>query len=225
MIKIFQVSPRYFSNTIEQGLARRLHFPCRRKPVERCRILKPELHIPLRRICFCRVRKASLIFLCRIEEREWRYKCYNWGGKHQPAVIAQAAATVACLAPKGFFLGGGTGEALNEYAAVGHWPDYKIRQAQLAEAISLIRALWTGEKVTHRGVYYQTRQAQLYTLPREPIRLYVSTMVPNSARFAGKRGDGLITVGGEEPDTYRKSSRTLKPAQQRQAKIDHGCRV
>jgi alkanesulfonate monooxygenase SsuD/methylene tetrahydromethanopterin reductase-like flavin-dependent oxidoreductase (luciferase family) len=28
-------------------------------------------------------------------------------------------------------------------------------------------------------------------------------MVPNSARFAGKNGDGLITVGGEEPETYR----------------------
>jgi len=124
--------------------------------------------------------------------------------RYHPAVIAQAAATVAGLAPKRFFLGVGTGEALNEYSAVGQWSDYKIRQSQLAEAIELIRALWAGEKVTHRGVYYQTRQAKLYTLPREPIPLYISTMVPNSARFAGERGDGLITVGGEEPETYRK---------------------
>ena len=28
-------------------------------------------------------------------------------------------------------------------------------------------------------------------------------MVPNSARFAGQYGDGLVTVGGEEPETYR----------------------
>jgi coenzyme F420-dependent glucose-6-phosphate dehydrogenase len=124
--------------------------------------------------------------------------------RYQPAIIAQAAATVACLAPRRFFLGVGTGEALNEYAAAGQWPDYKVRQAQLSEAIELIRALWTGQKVTHRGVYYQTRQAKLYTLPREPIPLYISTMVPNSARFAGQQGDGLITVGGEEPDIYRK---------------------
>jgi coenzyme F420-dependent glucose-6-phosphate dehydrogenase len=73
----------------------------------------------------------------------------------------------------------------------------------MAEAIELIRALWTGEKITHRGAYYQTRQAKLYTPPREPIPLYVSSMVPNSARFAGKHGDGLVTVGGEEPGTYR----------------------
>jgi coenzyme F420-dependent glucose-6-phosphate dehydrogenase len=122
--------------------------------------------------------------------------------RYHPAVIAQAAATVACLAPKRFFLGVGTGEALNEYSAVGQWSDYKIRQSQLAEAIELIRALWAGEKVTHRGAYYQTRQAKLYTLPRDPIPLYISTMVPNSARFAGAYGDGLITVGGEEPETY-----------------------
>jgi coenzyme F420-dependent glucose-6-phosphate dehydrogenase len=124
--------------------------------------------------------------------------------RYQPAIIAQAAATLAWLAPRRFFLGVGTGEALNEYSAVAAWPGYKVRQAQLAEAIELIRALWAGEKVTHKGIYYQTRQAKLYTLPPEPIPLYISTMVPNSARFAGQHGDGLITVGGEDPDVYRR---------------------
>jgi coenzyme F420-dependent glucose-6-phosphate dehydrogenase len=123
--------------------------------------------------------------------------------RYHPSVVAQAAATVACFAPGRFFLGVGTGEALNEYSATGQWPAYKARQNQLAEAIDLIRALWSGEKITHRGPYYQTRQAKLYSRPNDSIPLYVSTMVPNSARFAGKCGDGLITVGGEEPDTYR----------------------
>jgi coenzyme F420-dependent glucose-6-phosphate dehydrogenase len=124
--------------------------------------------------------------------------------RYHPAVIAQAAATVACLAPGRFYLGVGTGEALNEYSATAQWPDYKTRQNQLAEAIELIRALWSGEKVTHKGLYYQTRQAKLYTRPREPVPIYISSLVPNSARFAGKYGDGLITVGGEDPETYRK---------------------
>jgi coenzyme F420-dependent glucose-6-phosphate dehydrogenase len=123
--------------------------------------------------------------------------------RYHPAVVAQAAATIACLAPKRFFLGVGTGEALNEYSATGQWPEYNVRRAQMAEAIELIRALWTGEKVTHKGVYYQTRQAKLYTRPSDSIPLYISTMVPNSARFAGKHGDGLITVGGEEPAAYQ----------------------
>src|SRR4029453_17830883 len=123
--------------------------------------------------------------------------------RYHPAIVAQAAATLACLAPGRSFLGVGTGEALNEYSATARWPAYKYRQAQTAEAIELIRALWTGDKITHRGTHYQTRQAKLYTRPRDPISLYISTMVPNSARFAGKYGDGLVTVGGEDRETYQ----------------------
>jgi coenzyme F420-dependent glucose-6-phosphate dehydrogenase len=123
--------------------------------------------------------------------------------RYHPAIVAQAAATLASLATDRAFLGVGTGEALNEYSATGQWPGYKMRQAQMAEAIELMRALWSGEKVTHRGVYYQTRQAKLYSRPAGSIPLYISAMVPNSARFAGKHGDGLITVGGYEPETYR----------------------
>ena len=123
--------------------------------------------------------------------------------RYHPAIIAQASATLDCLAPGRTFLGVGTGEALNEYPVTVEWPDYKIRRERLAEAIELIRKLWGGEKVTHRGVHYQTRQAKLYTPPTEPIPIYISAMVPNSARFAGRHGDALITVGGEEPETYR----------------------
>src|SRR4051812_3837278 len=123
--------------------------------------------------------------------------------RYHPSIIAQAAATVASLAPGRFYLGVGTGEALNEYSATGQWPAYNVRRAQLAEAIELIRALWTGEKVTHKGEYYETHQAKLYTRPEELIPIIVSSLVANSAQFAGERGDGLITVGGQEPDLYR----------------------
>ncbi len=122
--------------------------------------------------------------------------------RYHPAIIAQAAATMSCLAPKRFYLGVGTGEALNEYAATGEWPSYNERRARLEEAIELIRALWSGEKVTHHGTHYQTRKAKLYTKPAGPIPIYVSAMVPESAEFAGQHGDGLITTG-EEPETGR----------------------
>jgi len=124
--------------------------------------------------------------------------------RYHPAVIAQAASTVARFAPGRFFLGVGTGEALNEYSSTRQWPAYKVRQNQLAEAIELIRALWSGEKITHEGTFYQTRQAKLYTRSTEPISIYIATMTPNSAVFAGKYGDGLITVGGQEPQIYEK---------------------
>jgi coenzyme F420-dependent glucose-6-phosphate dehydrogenase len=123
--------------------------------------------------------------------------------RYHPTVIAQASATVACFTPGRSFLGVETGEALNEYSATGQWPDYKLRQARMVEAIELIRSLWTGKKITHRGVYYQTPQAKLYTRPSESIPLYISMLAPRSARFAGKYGDGMITVGGKDPATYQ----------------------
>lgn len=123
--------------------------------------------------------------------------------RYHPAIIAQAAATLATMAPNRAFLAVGTGEALNEYAAVGKWPGYNERQQMLTEAIQLIRELWTGEETSFAGTYYQTKKARLYTYPPQPIPLYISTLVPESATFAGQFGDGLITVGGEEDDTYK----------------------
>ncbi|HEY3594615.1 MAG TPA: TIGR03557 family F420-dependent LLM class oxidoreductase, partial [Polyangiaceae bacterium] len=124
--------------------------------------------------------------------------------RYHPSVIAQAAATLSCLAPDRVFLGVGTGEALNEYSSVGEWPSYRERQSRLAEAIVLIRALFTGEQVTHEGEYYQTHKARLYTPPVGAIPILVSSLVPSSAKFAGDYGDGLLTVGGKAPEIYRR---------------------
>ena len=123
--------------------------------------------------------------------------------RYHPAIIAQAAATLTHLAPGRVYLGVGTGEALNEYAATGEWPEYEERQEMLAEAIDLIRALWSGEEVSFDGAYYTTRKAKLHTPPTSPIPIFVSALVPDSAKFAGQYGDGLFTVGGKKPDLYK----------------------
>jgi coenzyme F420-dependent glucose-6-phosphate dehydrogenase len=124
--------------------------------------------------------------------------------RYHPSIIAQAAATLSHFAPNRVYLGVGTGEALNEYAAVGEWPGYEERQERLAEAIELIRELWTGKDVTFKGRYYSTDKARLYTPPATPIPIYISALVPHSAEFAGKHGDGLFSVGGKEPEIYKK---------------------
>jgi coenzyme F420-dependent glucose-6-phosphate dehydrogenase len=123
--------------------------------------------------------------------------------RYDPAVIAQAAATLACFAPNRAYLAVGTGEALNEYAATGFWPGYAERRARMIEAIDLIRRLWRGQDVTFDGEYYQTRKARLFTHPQGAIPLYVSALVPESAFTAGAFGDGLMTTGGEKPEHYR----------------------
>jgi coenzyme F420-dependent glucose-6-phosphate dehydrogenase len=116
--------------------------------------------------------------------------------RYNPAIIAQAAATVSSLAGGRTYLAVGTGEALNEYSITLEWPEYDERQLMMIEAIGLIRELWTGKKVTFDGCYYQTKKAKLYTLPENEIPIYISSLVPESAYIAGYYGDGLLTVGG-----------------------------
>lgn len=118
--------------------------------------------------------------------------------RYNPAIIAQAAATIDRMNPGPVYLGVGTGEALNEYPSTGLWPDYNYRQDMMREAIELIRTLWTGAEVTFDGDYFTTRKARLYTPPRRDIPIYISSLVPDSAYFAGRYGDGLITAGSTE---------------------------
>lgn len=116
---------------------------------------------------------------------------------------------LGAMAPGRAFLSVGTGEALNEYAATGAWPDCDERQVRMHEAIDLIRELWKGDPVTFDGAYYETHKARLYTLPHQPVPLYISAMIPESASFAGAYGDGLITVGGKSPDVYEQILRNF----------------
>ena len=116
--------------------------------------------------------------------------------RYNPAVIAQAAATLGVMFPGRFWLGVGTGEPLNETATTGCWPRYPERKDRLIEAIQIIRGLWNGEHLTYAGRYYQTRDAHLYGQPPEPIPLFVAASGADTARLAGQYGDGWITTGG-----------------------------
>jgi F420-dependent hydroxymycolic acid dehydrogenase len=107
-------------------------------------------------------------------------------------VIAEAFASLSSLHPGRIFLGVGSGEALNEQAATGQWPDWEERWERLIEAIGIIRALWSGERVTFSGKYCSV-DGKLYDPPARPIPLMVGANGRKSMRLAGKHGDGLIT--------------------------------
>lgn len=116
--------------------------------------------------------------------------------RHHPTDAAQAFATLTGLAPGRVFLGVGTGEALNELAGTGQFGRYPERHDRLIEAITLIRQLWSGQRVSFRGRYFQTEQLRLYDLPKQPPPIYVAAGGPKSATLAGQYGDGWITTGG-----------------------------
>ncbi len=112
--------------------------------------------------------------------------------RYNPAVVAEAFASLSLLYPGRIFLGVGSGEALNEQAATGQWPRWQERWDRLIEAISVIRALWTGQPVDHHGQYY-TVKGKLYDPPAQPIPLLTAANGRKSMRLAGQYGDGLIT--------------------------------
>ncbi|WP_285688574.1 TIGR03557 family F420-dependent LLM class oxidoreductase [Actinoplanes sp. NBRC 103695] len=111
-----------------------------------------------------------------------------------PAVTAQAAATSAVLHDGRFVLGVGTGEALNEHILGDRWPNARERLEMLEEAVEVMRELWKGEFVTHRGRHYQVDQARIYTLPAEPPKVYISAFGPKAVEVAARIGDGYVST-------------------------------
>jgi coenzyme F420-dependent glucose-6-phosphate dehydrogenase len=123
--------------------------------------------------------------------------------RYHPPVVAQAFATLACLTPGRIFLGLGTGEAMNETPVTGgEFPPRKERRQRLAEAIELIRRLWTEERVDFEGSFYRTAKATIYDRPDEPVPIYVAASGPLAARLAGRVGDGFICTSGKNPGLY-----------------------
>jgi coenzyme F420-dependent glucose-6-phosphate dehydrogenase len=123
--------------------------------------------------------------------------------RYEPAIVAQAFATLGCLAPGRVFLGVGTGEALNETPATGaEFPGRKERRLRMAEAIELIRRLWREERVDFEGEYYKTSQATIYDRPEVEVPIFVAASGPLAAKLAGRVGDGFICTSGKDPQLY-----------------------
>lgn len=115
-----------------------------------------------------------------------------------PALVAQAAATCALLLGEGrFTLGVGSGEALNEHILGGPWPHHAERLEMLEEAVALIRELWTGAVVSHRGRHYRLDTARIYSLPDRPPPIYMSAFGPKALDLACRVADGFVTT---QPD-------------------------
>jgi F420-dependent hydroxymycolic acid dehydrogenase len=119
--------------------------------------------------------------------------------RYHPAVVAEAFASLSLLYPGRIFLGIGSGEALNEQAAIGSWPKWPERSERLVEAAEIIRKLWTGEQLVHGGKYYNVN-SKLYDPPAGPVPLLMAANVGPKAMYrSGKYGDGLVT----DPDSWK----------------------
>jgi coenzyme F420-dependent glucose-6-phosphate dehydrogenase len=129
--------------------------------------------------------------------------------RYNPAVLAQAFASLGCLYPGRIIAGFGTGEALNEIATgfrgagEQEWPEFKERFARLRESVRLMRALWTDdEQVSFEGEYYSTHDASIYDRPDVAVPVYIAAGGPTVAKYAGRAGDGFICTSGKGMELY-----------------------
>jgi G6PDH family F420-dependent oxidoreductase len=124
-----------------------------------------------------------------------------------PVLVAQAAATSALLMEGRFFLGVGTGEALNEHVTGARWPRPDERLDMLDEALEIITKLWRGEYETYRGRHYTVEQARVYDVPDHPPELIVAAAAEQAAKLAAKWGDGMISTSPDREvvDAYKQA--------------------
>jgi coenzyme F420-dependent glucose-6-phosphate dehydrogenase len=102
--------------------------------------------------------------------------------RYHPSVVAQAMGTLGVLFPNRVMLGIGSGESLNEVPAIGiAWPEFRERFARLREAVTLMRKLWSEDRVT----YYKTNNATIYDNPQVVFRC---SSLPADSRWPGMRG-------------------------------------
>jgi len=138
------------------------------------------------------------------------------GQRYHPAVIAQAAATLAEMFPGRFWVAVGSGEALNEAVTGTAWPPKPERQRRLEECAAIMRALWAGDTVTHGGLV-RVKNARLYSRPSEPPLLVGAALTEATARWVGAWADALITVAGPREamrrvvEAFREGGREGKP--------------
>jgi len=114
--------------------------------------------------------------------------------RYNPAITAQAFASLRAMFPGRIFLGVGTGEAMNEVPVGYEWPSLRERIERLEESVRIMKLLWAKEFVNFKGKYYSLRRANLYTKPETPVPLYIAGFGPKVARIAGKYGDGYLTT-------------------------------
>ncbi len=130
--------------------------------------------------------------------------------RYHPAVIAQAAATLALVSHDRFTLGVGSGERLNEHVVGRGFPAVAQRQDMLREALEIIRLLWSGGYHSYEGRHLRLEDARVFDLPERLPEIAVAAGGPAAARIAAELGDALFATDAD-PDLvtrYREAGGT-----------------
>jgi alkanesulfonate monooxygenase SsuD/methylene tetrahydromethanopterin reductase-like flavin-dependent oxidoreductase (luciferase family) len=127
-----------------------------------------------------------------------------------PALLAKMGATLQELTGGRFILGLGAGWHEEEYRAYGYdYPSGGVRVAQLAEAIEVIRAMWSDSPATYHGTHYHIDGAYCEPRPDPPIPILVGTNGPKALAVTARLAD-MWSWDGPWETVYREPYETLQ---------------
>lgn len=108
-----------------------------------------------------------------------------------PALLAKMGATLQFLSGGRFLFGIGAGWHAEEYHAYGYaFPAAGVRVQQLAEALQIIKALWTEAQTTFEGTYYRVKDAYCEPKPNPVPPIMVGAFGPKMLRLTARYADG-----------------------------------
>ncbi|HET8840244.1 MAG TPA: LLM class flavin-dependent oxidoreductase [Ktedonobacteraceae bacterium] len=91
-----------------------------------------------------------------------------------PALLAKMAANLQALSHGRLILGIGTGWKEEEYHAYGYpFPSARTRLDELAEAVQILKAMWTTRPASFEGQHYSLKEAYCEPQPFVPIPLLI----------------------------------------------------
>jgi probable F420-dependent oxidoreductase len=108
-----------------------------------------------------------------------------------PFLAAKAIGTAAVMSENRVALGVGVGWLRDEFALLGQ--DFHTRGRRTDEMIEVMRLLWTGRMVEHRGEFYAFDRLEMSPAPSEPVPIYFGGVSEPALRRAARIGDGWIS--------------------------------
>lgn len=109
-----------------------------------------------------------------------------------PAITAQAMGTIDQISGGRAVLGIGAGWTKNEFEMTGiPFPDIKPRLRMLDEATRIIKSLWTENRTTFDGEFFQLKDAFITSKPISQ---------PHPRVVMGGSGKGLLRIAAREAD-------------------------
>jgi probable F420-dependent oxidoreductase len=125
-----------------------------------------------------------------------------------PLALAHATATIDRIAAGRLVLGLGAGWIQEEFDALGVPFDQRV--GRLAETVRLLRALWSGEKVSASGRYWSFEDVEMLPTPTRPEgpSIWVGGNGPSAQRLAGRLGDGWLPTPASR-ETFAEGWKTV----------------